>query len=210
MIDFREIRNDELETVAELLTESFKGYSFFEMYLDNKEKQYKFLRTIQEVAVKAAYKKHIMLVGVQDSKIVSVAQLKASNTSDISLIDYILAGGIKILLTGGIRNTFGFIKMVEEANSICHKLPGCVWYLSSLAVSSSCQGQGLGSMMFEDCIIPYIQRRGGGLLTLITNSQRNRVFYKKNGFEEFHEMIISRNGKELGNWSYRMKIDKKK
>jgi hypothetical protein len=63
--------------------------------------------------------------------------------------------------------------------------------------------------MLHDCIIPYIEKRGGGLLTLITNTEKNRLFYKKNGFEEFDEMIIRRNGKELGNWSYRMNIDEK-
>lgn len=98
--------------------------------------------------------------------------------------------------------------MLDEAGSICHNLPGRVWYLNSLAVSKSCQGQGLGSRIIADCIIPYIQERDGGLLTLITNTEKNRFFYKKNGFEEFHEMFLRRNGKELGNWSYRMNIDK--
>ena len=208
MITYRPVRAEELEEVTALLTESFCNYSFFEMYMDNKEKQYKFLRAILEVGVKATYTKYIIMVGVQNNEIVSVAQLKAPDTSKISLMDYVLAGGIKILLAGGLSNTFGFLKMLKEASSICHHLSGRVWYLEFFAVSASCQGQGVGSNMLENCIIPYIQKSGGGLLTLITNSEQNRAFYTKNGFEEFHEMFIRRNGKEIGNWSYRMKIEK--
>lgn len=206
MIVYKEAGRDELKEAAELQIESFSGYSFFEMYIENKEKRLRFLRAIQEVEVKAFYKKHIVLVGVQENKIVSVALLKSPDKSEVGLLDYALAGGFKILFAGGPINTFGFLKMLEEAGSVCHRLPGRVWYLESLAVSASCQGQGLGSKMLEDCIKPFIAKRGGGSLALITNAERNRIFYKKNGFEEFHETVISRNGKRIGSWSYRMKI----
>lgn len=207
MVIYREAEKEDLAEVAVLLTESFRGYAFFEMYSPSrKERQNQFFHAIQEVSTKAFFKKHITLLGIQDKKIVSVAQLKAPDTPDISLLDYVLSGGIKILIAGGHFNTFGLLRMLDKASSICHNLPGRVWYLNSLAVSKSCQGQGLGSKIITDCIIPYIQKRDGGLLTLITNSQQNRLFYKKNGFEEFHEMILRRKEKELGNWSYRMKI----
>lgn len=206
MITYRPVRKNELKEVITLLTESFNNYSFLEIFKD-KKKQYKFLHAIHEVNVKTAYKKHIIMVGVQDNKIVSVAQINSPDTSSLSILDYILSGGIKILLAGGFLKTFGFINMLIDASSRCHNLPGRIWYIEFLAVSSTCQGQGLGSKMFEACIIPYIQRNGGGVLTLITNTEQNRVFYKKNGFEEFHEMFIHKNGKEIGNWSYRMNIE---
>lgn len=209
MVVYREAEKKDLAEVTALLTESFHGYAFFDMYSPiKKEKKYQFMRAIQDVSTKASFKKHITLVGIQDNKIVSVAQLKSPDMPDINLMDYVLLGGNKILLAGGLFNTFGLLKMLDEASSICHKLPGRIWYLNSLAVSKSCQGQGLGSKTITDCIIPYIQKKDGGLLTLITNSEQNRLFYKKNGFEEFHEMILFRKDKELGNWSYRMNIDK--
>ena len=73
--------------------------------------------------------------------------------------------------------------------------------------SSSCQGQGAGSKMLNDCIKPYIAKHGGGILTFITNPQINRKFYIKNGFTEFHEMVIRRNKTEINNWSYSMEIN---
>ncbi len=209
MIVYRKVRQDELDLAAELLTKSFQGYSFFNMYAGNKIKKHEFLHAIQEASVKTAYKKHTVLAGTNDNKIVTVAQLKAPHKAEAGILDYLLGGGIKIMLAGGIKNTMELLKMNEEATTACQEQPGRVWYLSALAVSTFHQGQGLGSKMLHDCIIPYIEKRGGGLLTLITNTEKNRLFYKKNGFEEFDEMIIRRNGKELGNWSYRMNIDEK-
>ena len=41
---------------------------------------------------------------------------------------------------------------------------------------------------------------------LITNSEKNRAFYQKNGFEEFSSEEFDVNGYKLGNWGYRMNI----
>lgn len=210
MMEYRKARKAELGEIAVLLTVSFQDYGFFKMYIKNRERQFKFLHSILSTAVKAYYKKHIILVGVNDNKILSAALLKTPDKQELGLMDYVSAGGIKALLTGGIFSTWGFLKLAQEAGSACHSLPGRVWYLETLAVSASCQGQGLGSKMLKECIKPYIEKRGGGLLTLITNTELNRLFYKKNGFDEFHEMTLARNGKKIGNWSYRMKIDKLK
>lgn len=209
MIVYRKVRQDELDQAAELLTKSFQGYSFFNMYAGNKIKKEAFLHAIQEVSFKTAYKKHTVLAGANDKGIVSLAQLKPPHKSEAGFLDYLLGGGMKIMLAGGIKNTLELLKMNEEATAACHNQSGRVWYLSALAVSSFHQGQGLGSKMLHDCIIPYIEKRGGGLLTLITNTEKNRLFYKKNGFEEFDGIILRRNGKVLGNWSYRMNIEKK-
>ena len=67
-------------------------------------------------------------------------------------------------------------------------------------------GQGIGSGMLRDCLIPYVQQHGGTILCLFTNSQCNRLFYQKNGFTEFHSQQFSCNGKQIGNWSYRKAI----
>ncbi|WP_394522681.1 GNAT family N-acetyltransferase [Lacrimispora sp. JR3] len=209
MIVYRKVRQDELDQAAELLTKSFEDYSFFNMYAGNNIKKRDFVHAIQEANLKTAYKKYTVIAGAKDNQMVSLAQLKPPHKSEAGFFDYLLGGGIKIILTGGLKNAMELLKMNEEATAVCHDQTGRVWYLSTLAVSTAHQGQGLGSKMLHDCIIPYIEKRGGGLLTLITNTEKNREFYKKNGFEEFHSMTIRRNGKELGNWSYRMNIEKK-
>lgn len=206
MITYRQAKKEDLMLCASILTHSFHGYSFFEMFVKDKNRRFQFLKAILEVGVKTGFKRHTILVAVQEAEFVAVAQLEAPWDKETSLWDYVVAGGIKVFCIGGIKNTFGWLKMNTEASARCHNLPLKPWYLSSLAVSNSYQGQGIGSKMLNECIIPYIAKHGGGVLSLITNAESNRNFYKKNGFLEFHETTICRNNKEIGNWSYKLEI----
>ena len=106
-----------------------------------------------------------------------------------------------------MKKTKAFRHMCQVADKACHDLPDPKWHLVLLAVSSHSKGQGIGSKMLHDCILPYIAKNGGGLLTFNTNEEVNRTFYKKNGFEEFDIDTLHENGKEIGNWSYKRMID---
>lgn len=208
MITYREAKKNELNKIVELLTQSFFNYDYYKMYVQNEKRRFHFVRIIQELCVKTSFEKgYIILVGIIDNIIVSVAILIPPNARKISVWDYVFSGGIKLLFCGGIRNSFGFLGMLEEGNSVCHKEYPNSWYLEPFAVSNTFQGQGIGSKMLNDCIKPYISKHGGGLFTFITNSEKNRVFYKKNGFTEFHGSEIHRNNKVLGNWSFKLPID---
>lgn len=68
-------------------------------------------------------------------------------------------------------------------------------------------GQGIGSGMLRDWLLPYVQQHGGTVLRLFTNSRRSRLFCHKNGFTEFYSRQFSSNGKQIGNWSYRKVIN---
>ena len=75
-----------------------------------------------------------------------------------------------------------------------------------LAVDNSMKGCGLGSAMLNDCLIPYIRQQGGKDFTLITNTELNRKFYTKNGFYEFAERTLVRDGQQIGNWSFHKEL----
>ena len=60
--------------------------------------------------------------------------------------------------------------------------------------------------MLQACILPYVKEHGGETLCLFTNSEINRTFYQKNGFEEFDQRFFTRKGKQLGSWSFRASI----
>lgn len=53
------------------------------------------------------------------------------------------------------------------------------------------------------------KKHGGEELTLITNTEGNRKFYKKNGFQEFSDRKLEQNGQTIGNWSFCMDLHKK-
>ena len=204
---YREAQKSDLKAIAELMSESFSRYSYFDVYVADKDKRLKFMRAIQEMHTKLSFKNEKILVGVQNDKIVAVAILKAPNSPEGSILDYILAGGLNVIFTGGISSAFGLLGMTEEASVECHKQYPNAWYLTTLAVCSSCQGQGLGGKMINECIKPYILSQGGDMCTLITHSEENDRFYIKNGFVKFHSKLIRRNGKEITNWSYKAKIN---
>lgn len=203
---YRKVKKSELKYCAEVLVDSFSGYPFFEVFIDNEKRRFKFFKEIQKVWIKTCYKKQNVFVGIKDNKIVAVAVLQSPKNKEITNWDYIISGGIKVLFVGGIKNTLDFLKLTEETDSICHNIPNPKWYLTLLAISGNCKGQGVGSDMLSKCIKPYISRNGGGVFILNTNSQINCSFYKKNGFIEFSETTFYVNNKELGSWNYKMEI----
>lgn len=207
MIEYREAKPTDQAAIVALLTISFMDYAYYKLYVDQEAKRQKFVRVIQELCVTTSMRKgYPMLVGLIDDEICSVAILVPPKAPKVTLIDYILAGGLKLLYHGGIKQTAGFLGMLEESNSVCHSTYPDAWFLELFAVSNRCQGQGVGSKMLNEFVMPYIASQGGGTLTFITNSEVNRRFYKKNGFIEFHAGEIHRRGKILYNWSYQKDI----
>ena len=96
--------------------------------------------------------------------------------------------------------------MDSTAGIPCHTLQKGAWYLSSYLVNTSMQGEGIGSRFLQECIIPFVKKKGGKKLCLFTNSEINRKFYRKNGFKEFHKQVFRYRGKSLGSWSYVMEL----
>lgn len=91
------------------------------------------------------------------------------------------------------------LTVTNEAEKSYKSLKEPAWYLEVLGVLPSYQGKSLGSKMINDCLIPFISKSWGGVLVLFTNSDLNRSFYGKNGFEEFSESRIRRFDYEICN-----------
>ena len=206
MITFRKAVKDDFDSCIQLLANSFWGYEYFEPFVKSKKKRYQFEHAIQEVNVKAYFDKTTMFVAEESGEIVAVAQLKSPHDKDACFWDYIKAGGLKVIAAGGLKNSFDWLNMFEHTGWFCIFFIEPHWFLIHLAFSFKAKGQVFGFRRLNDCIRPYIQFHGGGLLMLITNSEKNRAFYQKNGFEEFSSEEFDVNGYKLGNWGYRMNI----
>ena len=68
-----------------------------------------------------------------------------------------------------------------------------------LAVSVDYKGQGLGSAMLNDCLI---QSKGGTKMALVTNTEQNCRFYKKNNFNMFDKTVLEMNGTHVFNYCF--------
>jgi hypothetical protein len=47
-----------------------------------------------------------------------------------------------------------------------------------------------------------VANRGGGTLTLATNTEKNAEFYLRNGFTQVERRTLSRKGISVENWTY--------
>ena len=209
MLKYRIMQPDELEACAKVAAEAFFDYDYFAFYVPDPEKRRIFLLRTLNIEMTINTRLVTYLVARQDDRIAAVATLCAPGHKKPSGLRYLRAGYWRQFLTAGFRNVSAWLDMEDRAGGPCRAFRGGnAWYLNMLTVDPACQGQGVGSAMLRDCVLPYARQRGGDCLTLFTNSQENRLFYQKNGFTEFDERSFSFDGHTLGSWSYRIDLQR--
>ena len=78
--------------------------------------------------------------------------------------------------------------------------------LYSLVVDPEHQSKGVGSDAIQNFLIPLVKENGGKIITVTTNAVRNVNFYIENGFSLIEEETLVYDGKEIGNWTFRMDL----
>lgn len=148
-----------------------------------------------------------MLLAQKGGAIAALAALQPPLGAPVEILTPGGQAAADIAAAGGADLPARLIRMFECSDAACHALPDPKWHLSALAVSPHFQRQGLGEAMLRECVIPHIVQNGGGMLTFNTNTESNRVFYRKLGFEEFDaDTVTSQTGEKLGNFSFRMPL----
>ena len=206
MLTFEKMRPEERDTCAALAARAFEDYEYFTYYIPNKQRRTRFLSTMLEIEVRINDGPADFFTAKEDRKILAVAMLCPPEYKKPSDMAYMRAGFGKCFLQGGIRDVAAWNAMGGKAGQPSHSLGGHTWYLNLLTVEPTRKGQGLGSRMLRECILPYVKEHGGETLCLFTNSEINRTFYQKNGFEEFDQRYFNCKVKKLGSWSYRISI----
>ena len=206
MLIYEKMRPEERGACAALAARAFGDYDYFTYYIPDDQRRTRFLSTMLEIEVRINDGPADFLAAKDDGEIVAVAMLCPPAYKKHSDVAYMRAGFGKCFLQGGIRDVAAWNDMEGKAGEPCHSLGGQTWYLNLLTVESNQKGRGLGSHMLQECILPYVKEHGGETLCLFTNSEANRNFYRKNGFEEFDQRFFNRKGKQLGSWSYRFSI----
>lgn len=206
MLTFEKMRPEERDICAALAARAFEDYEYFTYYIPDDQRRTHFLSTMLEIEVRINDGPADFFTAKEDRKILAVAMLCPPEYKKPSDMAYMRAGFGKCFLQGGIRDVAAWNAMEGKAGQPCHSLGGQTWYLNLLTVEPNQKGQGLGSRMLQACILPYVKEHGGEMLCLFTNSEINRTFYQKNGFEEFDQRFFTRKGKQLGSWSFRASI----
>ena len=210
MLTFEKMRPEERGTCGALAARAFENYEYFTYYIPNEQQRTRFLSTMLEIEVRINDGPADFFTAKEDGKILAVAMLCPPEYKKPSDMAYLPAGFGKCFLQGGIRDVAAWNDMEDKAGGPCHSLGGQTWYLNLLTVEPKLKGQGLGSRMLRECILPYVRDPGGETLCLSINAEANRTFYQKNGFEEFDQRFFPCKGKQLGSWSYRIQLDNMK
>lgn len=213
MIKYRKPRIDELKDVARMGAVSFADYPLCDEIrgeFKDEDRFIDFMTEVFQVYIGAYYNKSVVFVGEEDNKIKSYAIVERPYSRSVGLFDYFRAGAFRLFRTVSITKVFKFLKILNEGHEPSKELKHHSWFLESLAVDHTSRGQQLGSKMLKDCVIPYIKQQSKGKdsesFVTFTNNEINRRFYTKNGFDEYDASTIERNGKTIGNWSFKMSI----
>ena len=207
MVTFEQMTTQERAACVELAARAFADYEYFSVYVPDDKRRLRFLKAMLTAEFKVNADRAAFFTIKNENKLRAVVMLCDPNYQKPTDMEYMKAGFGKVFLRGGIRNVSAWNAMEAEAMKPYRSFTGNVWYLNLLTVDPAYEGKGFGSEIMQDHILPYVRDHGGDSLCLFTNSEINRRFYRKNGFEEFHEQQFTYKGKTIGSWSYQIKIE---
>lgn len=207
-IVYRKARLDEYQKIGKVIADSFFDYPFLTLIIDDlKKPEYypAFLELLESLLTRLYIKEETCLVAEQDGEILAVALLQQE---DFSLLSYLLNGVIKLFCYIKPRNFLKYLDLVDRSEEQLKKSNSFDWYLMLLAVNSSVKGQGVGSAFLRDAVEPYVKSKGCKRLGLITSTEKNVPFYKKNDYELLDFMELEYGAKSIGNWAFLKTINK--
>lgn len=201
------MRRSNLKSCVNVVVEAFSTYEYFTNYFPNPSDRLQCMRRIITAEYRTTLGLVPTLVAHKDNQIAAVCQLFPPSYKKPSDLQYMLQGWLKVYMTRERQAVDDWLKMDAEAGAPCHNLiGGTTWYLSSITIHSQFQRQGIGRQFIEEYVEPYVKEHGGTELVLFTNSEGNRIFYEKLGYQLFHTTSFAHNGHTMGSWSYRKEI----
>lgn len=207
-IIYRRARLDEYQKIGKVVADSFFDYPFLTLIIDDlKKPEYypAFLELLESLLTRLYIKEETCLVAEQDGEILAVALLQQE---DFSLLSYLLNGVIKLFCYIKPRNFLKYLDLVDRSEEHLKKSNSFDWYLMLLAVNPSVKGQGVGSAFLRDAVEPYVKSKGCKRLGLITSTEKNVPFYKKNDYVLLDFMELEYGTKSIGNWAFLKTINK--
>lgn len=211
MINYRIARKNEFRQIGKMAMEAFGDYPLFNICFrhrfNRQEKYINFMQILHRIHIRTFARRNTCLVGTIDDQIVSMALVINPKFKNASIWDYVMAGGFNIFRKVGASGIKAIRDIEEQSLEYLNEKHPDAWLIGLIIVDPNHKGTGLGSQMLNDCVIPFVHENGGTQIVLNTNSEANRAFYQKNGFEEIDQHEISIGTRTITNWSYVMELD---
>ncbi len=208
MLTFRVAEEKDLKAICDLCADAFMEYDFYRPFVDDPDKRRRFIYDLHVQCFKAEIKRRQAVVGEDGGEIITAFSIHDPGRKQAGFSEY-LATGIGMVLHYGITPFKWFDmydKCVAPAERFGRENPD-VYYIEILAVRPDRQRHGIGTKDIQEYMVPYVREKGGGTLSLITNSVGNTKFYGSNGFTCFDHMKVPAAKTEIGNWCLSMKVE---
>lgn len=205
MLTFRKMNPSERKACSQLAAASFLDYLFFTNYIEDEAKRLAFLQKLIDCEMRVNRGRTVDLVAEENGQIAALCTLCPPDFKKGSDVKYLMKGYLSAVKAGGKEDVTAWNDMNTLNDQPCHDVKDA-WYINLLTIAPELRGQGIGTRMLKDCIIPYVKQQGGKTLTLVTNSEANRRFYERNGFTVFHEQSFEYKGRTTPAWSFRMEL----
>ena len=209
MLTYRVAEEKDLKEICELCADAFMDYDFYRPFVTDPKKRRKFIYELHVHCFTAEIKRKQAVVGEDEGEIITAFSLHDPGTNQAGFGEYISSGAAGMILRYGYTPLSWFSmydKCVAPADRFIKSNPD-VYYVEILAVRPDRQRQGIGTKDIHEYMIPYVISKGGGYLSLITNSVENTMFYESNGFSCFDHSKVPAAKTEIGNWCFSMKVE---
>lgn len=210
MIEYREYEHTYEKEVINIFTGAFRDYPLFygafEKHFERKEDLDNCYEHVIKGIFKATIRQDECYVGLKGDKVVSVVITESPGDKPVGFWDYALSGMPGIFLRLGLGDTLSYMKLSEETEYAVKKIKEPRWHLYFLVVDPEHHSEGIGSDAIQNFLIPLVKKNNGKIITVTTNAERNVNFYIKNGFSLIQEETLVYDGKEIGNWTFRMDL----
>lgn len=205
---YRLAEQKDMKECVSLLADTFSDYLYCTIYSPKGKNHLKFLEKAISIDFSVYFRRGFVLVAEENGKICASCFLTPPEFKPPRMIEYLLNGGLKLVFTGGIINVVGFNNLVEKVDMPCRKFGKKIpsWNLTVFGVKRDLKGQGIGSAMIKDFIIPFVKEHDGKNIILVTNAEYNVGFYQKNGFTLFEQCSFTFRKILMGSWYFKLSV----
>ena len=207
---YRRVQESDLEELIQLNYEAFYNYPLYTVLKNDlkSEAQYsRFLYDLMDITIRKSFCDNHMICCEYKGQIATFAIiLQPGSNEKFSLIDIFKYKVYRLAKYMNIRKVIKFNRFLDSTVEGLKSIGDTQWYVENIAVSPNMQGKHIGTRFIENGIIPYVKKHKGEYVTLITNTEINAAFYKKNGFIEHCKNYVTWNGVRVDNWCFNMKI----
>ena len=211
-IEFKEYDSVYEAELLKVFIDAFEKYPLFYVFRNDfktEEKYHDFYEYFMKVLFNATIRKDECYIGLKNGRIVTFLIIEKPTDKPVGFWDYVFTGGLKFIPKLGLSNTFKYLTLSEETEYVVKRIAEPRWHLYFIVVNTDNQGEGIGTDVIQDFLIPYVTENNGNLLTVTTNAEHNVKFYLDNGFTLIEKETLTYNNNPVENWSFKMELKNK-